>query len=186
MEAVTTTVRVPRAARFLAAISLATCITALILDPGDIALAAGLALAALFALAAVIAYLLAPRRTVVLLDIQGDQLLVTSRTDPARMEIGRLYEESTSVPIDSIRKLVMRLVYLGRWGDFVDITVTTEGGATQNMFFPGELRDEVKAFLSQLRQAFPNIALVDGGYHTRITWRSWKDILRPRALQRHK
>lgn len=184
MKPVTTTVRVPKAAKALAAVSLALCVASLIVDTETV-LVVGFSLGALLAIAAVVAYVLAPKRTVVLLDIRGDELHVTSRTDPLRMEIGRLYRESMNVPIGSIRKLVSREVYLSNEiGHFVDISLTRLGGTTESLFFPGELRDEVQAFFRRLQESWPNVEFVDDGYHNRITWRSWRSIFWPRGRQR--
>lgn len=180
MQPVTTTVRVPRAARILAAVSLAICIVALTVNTERTA-ALGLALGALFGLAALVAYVLAPKRTVVLLEVRGDELFVTSQTDPLRMEIGRLYEPVANVPIASIRKLVTRTVYLGRGRHFfVDVSLTRFDGTMESIFFPGELLDEVRAFFGQLRERWPTVEYADDGYHHRITWRSpLKASLRP-------
>lgn len=184
MNPVTTTVREPKAAKVLAAAGLALCVVSLIVDTKGIVV--GFALGAVLATAAVVAYVLAPTRTVVLLDARGDELHVTSRIDPLRMEIGRLYGGSTNIPIGSIRELVSREVYLSNEiGHFVDVSLTRLDGTTESLFFPGELRDEVQAFFRQLRERWPDVEVVDGGYHNRVTWRSvWRAMLWPRGRQR--
>lgn len=180
MKPVTTTMRIPNRAMALGAIGLAICIVALIMDTNRV-IAVGFSLGGLFLLAAILAHAFAPKRTVVLLAVEGGELQVTSRMNPGWIQFGRLYRESQSVPIASIRELVSREIYLGHeLGHFVDVSLTRPDGTTETLLFPGELRDQVNAFLRQLQESRPNIEFVDDGYHTRVTWWSWKSLVSPR------
>ena len=170
-ESLTTAVRVPTLARGLGIASLVVAAGAVAVDSERLMII-GLSVGALLGIAAGVAYWLAPKRTIVLLEVRGDQLEVRSRSDPLR-SIGRVYGPVRRLPVAAIRTLVARLFYVYRMGSFVDLTLTRRDGTTERFFFPGELRDDVIEFFRRLEARWPELELVDDGYHTRVTWRRW-------------